>query len=103
MHRSIEVEATPRYWNDRKGKTPGKCKRTIIIKILTEYGTISIKTCKGLIRKRQKTGKRQGSGREDINRGHKGQKARTGYSKNFGFEGARCHYNGEFRSTDLKI
>lgn len=49
-----------------------------------------LKPAKDSLGKDRRRGRGQGSGRGGTScRGHKGQKARTGYSKNFGFEGGQ--------------
>lgn len=49
-----------------------------------------LKPAKDSLGKDRRRGRGQGSGRGGTStRGHKGQKARTGYSRNFGFEGGQ--------------
>lgn len=49
-----------------------------------------LKPAKDSLGKDRRRGRGQGSGRGGTStRGHKGQKARSGYSKNFGFEGGQ--------------
>jgi large subunit ribosomal protein L15 len=49
-----------------------------------------LKPAKGSLGRDRRRGRGQGSGRGGTStRGHKGQKARTGYSRNFGFEGGQ--------------
>jgi large subunit ribosomal protein L15 len=49
-----------------------------------------LKPAKGSKGRDRRRGRGQGSGRGGTStRGHKGQKARTGYSRNFGFEGGQ--------------
>jgi len=49
-----------------------------------------LKPAKDSLGRDRRRGRGQGSGRGGTStRGHKGQKARTGYSKNFGFEGGQ--------------
>jgi large subunit ribosomal protein L15 len=50
----------------------------------------NLKTAKGSTGKDRRLGRGQGSGRGGTStRGHKGQKSRSGYSRNFGFEGGQ--------------
>lgn len=49
-----------------------------------------LKPAKGSLGRDRRRGRGQGSGRGGTStRGHKGQKARTGYSRSFGFEGGQ--------------
>ncbi len=49
-----------------------------------------LKPAKGSLGRDRRRGRGQGSGRGGTStRGHKGQKARTGYKKSFGFEGGQ--------------
>jgi large subunit ribosomal protein L15 len=49
-----------------------------------------LKPAKGSLGRDRRRGRGQGSGRGGTStKGHKGQKARTGYSRNFGFEGGQ--------------
>lgn len=50
----------------------------------------NLKPAKGSTKKKKRIGRGQGSGRGGTaTRGHKGQKSRSGYSKQFGFEGGQ--------------
>lgn len=50
----------------------------------------NLKPAKGSTGKNRRLGRGQGSGRGGTStRGHKGQKSRSGYSRNFGFEGGQ--------------
>ncbi len=50
----------------------------------------NLKPAKGSTKKKKRLGHGQGSGRGGTaTRGHKGQKSRSGYSKQFGFEGGQ--------------
>ena len=50
----------------------------------------NLKPAKGSTKKKKRLGRGQGSGRGGTaTKGHKGQKSRSGYSKQFGFEGGQ--------------
>lgn len=50
----------------------------------------NLKPAGGSVRKNKRTGRGQGSGRGGTaTRGHKGQKSRSGYSRNYSFEGGQ--------------